>query len=365
MNFSSKFGAVAVSIGALLAFAAAAPAAATTIYTESNAAGANQILIYETAPDGRLIARDPVATGGLGAGGGLGSQGALALSENGRVLLAVNAGSNDVTTFQVRRTRLVRIGTFPSGGARPTSVAVDGDLVYVLNAGGSGNISGFRLDRDGRLNALPNSSRPLSTSASAPAEVGFNRSGDALVVTERATNKILVFPVNEDGRLGNPAVNDSNGATPFGFEFDRRDNLFVSEAFGGAPNASALSSYRLNLDSSALTVLTGSAATDQSAACWVAFSENGRFAYVTNTGSGTVTGYAVSRKGALSRLGSNGVTGVTEGNPLDAVAKDQRLFVLSPRIGRIVSFTINGDGGLARGPSGVGVSSTAAGLVAW
>jgi 6-phosphogluconolactonase (cycloisomerase 2 family) len=337
---------------------------ASIVYTQSNSPSGNQIQIYETQSSGNLIAQGAVGTGGLGSGGGLGSQSALVISDSGQTLLAVNAGSNQITTFAILGRSLKRLSIAPSGGVRPTSIATHHDLVYVMNAGGDGNVTGFRLQRDGSLAPIPNSTRALSTSASAPAQVGFNRTGDSLVVTERATNRILVFPVNGDGTLGVAVVNESAGETPFGFEFDRRDNLFVSEAFGGRPGESALSSYTLDIDANTLGAITPSAATGEAAACWVVFSRNGRFAYVTNTASGTVTGFSVGRTGELRRLGETGVTGVTRGNPLDAAVHGDSLFVVAPAIGEIVHFRIRGDGSLERVGAAFGVNSTAAGLAA-
>ncbi|MCB2097923.1 MAG: beta-propeller fold lactonase family protein [Parvularculaceae bacterium] len=350
---------------AAAALAIIASANATTVYTSSNDAGGNRILVYETQGAGALVARGAVDTGGLGNGGGLGSQGALTLSDNGRILLAVNAGSDSVTTFRVTRKRLQRVGVYPSGGEMPTSIAVKGDLVYVLNAGGSGNVSGFRLEANGVLEPIASSTRPLSSNAAAAAQVGFNRNGDALLVTERATNNIRTFRVEEDGLLAAPVDNASNGGTPFGFEFDRRDTLLVSEAFGGAAGQAALSTYDLDPENFRLEAITGSAGTNQTAACWVIISENGRFAYLTNTGSGTVTGYSLRRDGTARRLDDSGVTGTTGGNPLDGDIKANTLFVLSPRIGQIVSFNVGPNGALTPGAIGAGVSTSAAGLVAW
>jgi putative transposase len=108
-----------------------------------------------------------------------------------------------------------------------------------------------------------------------PVEVGFDPSGDFLVVTEKATNKIDVFPVAPNGTLGAIMANASHGTTPFGFEFSDADTLIVSEAFGGAVDASAVSSYHL-APTGALTVVTGSAPTHQTAACWIATTPPGR-----------------------------------------------------------------------------------------
>src|SRR5262249_59228235 len=111
-----------------------------------------------------------------------------------------------------------------------------------------------------------------------------------------------------DGRAGAPEVHASHGTTPFGFAFDRGDDLLVSEAFAGKTNQSALSSYEF--DDGELSLESGSVSSEQTAACWVVIGRHGRFAYVTNTGSGTITGYKVAHDGELARPPATGLTGI-------------------------------------------------------
>jgi 6-phosphogluconolactonase (cycloisomerase 2 family) len=249
-----------------------------------------------------------------------------------------------------------------SGGTAPISLSTHGDLLYVLNSGGAGNIAGFHIRLDGSLQAITGSSQPLGSAASGPAQVGFDRDGDTLVVTEKSANKIVIYHIT-DGRAGEPEVHASHGTTPFGFAFDRRDDLLVSEAFGGKADEAALSSY--DFDDGKLSLDSGSVSSQQTAACWVVTALNGRFAYVTNTGSGTITGYQVAHDGKLARLTANGITGITGGGPTDATADrdGDTLFVLSPSIGQIVTFHVQRDGSLTRLGVAAGVAATAAGLV--
>ncbi len=365
MTSAFKQAANSAALAGIFLFAFFTNAQAATVYTETNSAAGNEIQIYQAAEGGALALSASVATRGLGTDGGLGNQGALALTRDGRLLFAVNAGSDDISAFAVSRSGLFWIGKVASGGNRPVSLTVHENLLYVLNAGGSGNITGFRIMPSGRLVTIPNSTRPLSSSASGAAEVAFDREGETLVVTEKATNKISLYRVEDDLATG-PSVIASNGATPFGFAFDRHNNLLVSEAFGGAAGASALSSYELDDEPLSLETISASVATRQSAACWVVLAQHGRFAYVTNTGSGTVTGYRVDRTGALTRIPADGVSGITGGNPLDAaVGRDsQTLYVLSPRIGRIVVFRVRADGSIVNLGSAAGVAAFATGLVA-
>ena len=326
---------------------------------------ANAILLFERRADGTLGGSTSFATGGAGTGAGLGSQGALAFSADGRYLLAVNAGSDELTAFRVIHRRLERTARVASGGDMPISVTVHGSVVYVVNAGGTGNISGFTLSPHGTLTPIAGSSRPLSGSGTGPAQIEFSPDGNTLVVTEKATNRILTYAVNAQGLASGPTVHVSAGMTPFGFAFAGRDLLIVSEAFGGAPDASAVSSY--HLEGSDPDVVSASVPTTETAACWTAVTRNGRFAYVTNTGSGSITGYAIGRSGTIERLNGNGVTGSTGtgSSPLDAAfsSSSQHLYTLNGN-GTISAFAVAANGALTPIAGAAGLPAGAAGIVA-
>ena len=364
-----KFQSSTLSLSVALALAAAAtPATAAsggTVYTETNSAAGNAVVAFQHAADGTLTQVGQVSTGGLGSEGGLGNQGALALGGNGRWLFAVNAGSNEISVLETRATGLALVDKVASGGTRPVSLTVHGSMVYVLNAGGTGNITGFRVTVAGRLQPIAGSTRALSSSSAGAAQVQFTHEGEQLIVTEKATNVIDVYRV-DDGLASGPVAHASHGATPFGFAIDRREHLIVSEAFGGAANASALSSYDLGGDASSLPIISASVPTNQSAACWVVVAGRGRYAYTANTGSGSVTGYRIGSNGSLTSLTSSGRTAQTGAGPTDeAVSADsQLLFVLSPKVGELAAFRVQADGGLVAAGSVAGLPSVATGLVA-
>jgi len=279
--------------------AAASLAGPGAVYVTSNAVGGNEILAFERAPNGELAPAVSYPTGGLGTGGGLGNQASLAFTPDHRYLYAVNAGSGDISTFAVDRNGLRPIGApVPSSGEQPISLTVHGDLLYVLNAGGAGSIAGFRIGRYGTPSAIPGSIRPLGSAAAGPAQIGFTPDGRALVVTEKATNTIATYAVGADGRAGAPVISASAGPTPFGFHFNQRGDLVVSEAAGGADGASSASTYRIDRDGN-LALVSGAVATTQTAACWIAISPNGSYAFTTNTGSGTISRLAVRAGGTL------------------------------------------------------------------
>jgi 6-phosphogluconolactonase len=336
------------------------------VYTMSNAADSNAVLIFERSFDGRLRAAGAVPTGGTGSGGGLGNQGGVVLSDDERWLLAVNAGSADISVFQVQRRGLRLVSRTPSGGTRPISVTIHRRLVYVLNAG-SDSITGFRLSRQGTLEPLAGSTRPLSGAAVDPAQIELSPGGDLLVVTEKATNQIVTYEVDREGLPGDPQVQPSAGQTPFGFAFGRRDQLFVSEAFGGAPDQSAVSSYEANGDG-VLQTVSPSVATTETAACWIVVTPDGRFVYTTNTGSGSITGYEVGFDGELTILNANGRTGITGtgSTPIDmALSRSGHfLYTLNSGTHTIGAFLVTHSGALIRLAFTGGLPSAANGLAA-
>jgi 6-phosphogluconolactonase len=357
----------------VLILAAAIPCAARAhgrVYTESNAADGNEVLVFDAGAGGLTLAAR-VATGGRGAGAGLGSQAALALSDDGRWLFAVNAGSDDVSVFSVHRGQLRLVARAATGGSMPISVAVRGELVYVLDAGGDGDVSGFRLGAGGAL--APIGSSALANHAPGPAQVAFSPAGDVLVVTEKGTNCIDTLPLDDDGRAGAATCHPSAGTTPFGFQFappewdwfgNRYDRLLVSEAAGGAAGAATVSSYLVVGDE--LEALAPAVRTEQTAACWIALAHGGRYVYATDTGSGAVTGFRLHGDGALRLLHADGKSGDTgDGSkPIDAAVDGSTLYVLDSGTHAISSFRVRGDGSLAPATTTTGLPPFAAGLIA-
>ena len=354
----------ALALGTLAVAASHASAAsrAGTVYTSTNAGSGNAILAFDRAGDGSLRPAGSFSTGGDGAGAGLGSQGALSLADHGGLLYAVNAGSNSITAFSVRAHGLHLLGTTPSGGDEPISLTVHGNLLYVLDAG-SGVISGFTGARDGQLAALGGSTQPIA--GSGPAQVGFTPGGGALVVSDKDTNTIDTFLLDSQGRAGAAQSNPSEGDTPFGFDFDRRGHLIVSEAFGGAPGASALSSYAVT-SAGTLETISPSVADNQAAACWVQVTKNGRFAYTTNTGSGSISSYTVHRDGSIELLDQVGADTGAGSTPTDLAesGSGRVLLALLPGTDSVASYRVGPHGRLASVDHVGGVPSTAAGLAA-
>lgn len=334
------------------------------VYVQTNQASGNAITIFNRSTDGVLTLSETVSTGGLGTGAGLGSEASVVLSNSGRWLFAVNAGSNEVSAFRVEAGGLTLVDKVSSGGTLPISLALHKNILYVLN-GGSGNITGFTIDPSGHLIALAGSTRPLSSNSAGPAQVSFSPDGKTLVVTEKATSMIDIYAVGNDGLASGPAFYPSSGVTPFGFAFTQQGALVVSEAFGGAPLASAVSSYAVS--NGQLSLISGSVPTGQTAACWIAVSKNGKFAYSTNAGSGSVSAYRVGTDGSLSLIdGAAGITGDGT-SPIDATVSNngQYLYVLNGRTHNISAFAIQADGTLVKIGTFEGLPAGSVGITSW
>lgn len=340
-----------------LFFSSLVSAAGTTgaVYTMTNAPaaeGGNEIVVFARDAKGALSLRGTVATGGYGSGAGtgvgpdgaldpLGSQGSLVLSPDRKWLLAANAGSDNISVFRVGPDGLELAWTEPSGGSFPVSITIFHDLVYVLNADllnvAEPNIAGFKLNHTGELMPLIGSARTLPPGVYA--QVGFSPRGTELVLTEKGNHGIFVFPVMRDGLPGPSAeMTMANGLVPFGFVFDPRSHLLVSEAGSGAA-----SSYSV-LDDLTLEVITASEPNNQAATCWIAATE--RLAFTANTGSNTLSAYAIQPgQGSLSIIDEQAGEGDLPLD-LDVTTNGRFLYVLNAGDESIGMFRITSKGNL-------------------
>lgn len=360
-----KYNFIALTALILMTFAVTAPITPITaasnfrsgaVYVLTNQIS-NAVAVFERAPDGTLTPAGTFSTGGAGnpvAQPGdpptdpLASQGALVLSDNNKLLFAVNAGSNEISVLAVGKDALKLVNKVASGGVRPISLTVHDNLLYVLNEGGIPNITGFTISDTGGLTPLAGSTRPLTAgSAADPAEVSFSNDGALLVVTEKAANLIDVYVVGSDGVAGPPISNPANGTTPFGFSFNHSNDLIVSEASGGVPNAAAVSSYTADLGGT-LSVVSGSVPDNQTAACWIVITNSGRYVYTTNTGSGTVSSYTLAENGMLTLLNSVAANLGANGFPIDMALNNSSryLYVLAAGLQTVAAFRVETDGSL-------------------
>jgi 6-phosphogluconolactonase len=252
---------------------------------------------------------------------------------------------------------------------RPTSVTAHHDLLFVLSTGGQGapaSLHGFKFGDDGHIAPLEGSQRQLSRPDADPAQVGFSPDGRTLVVTERATDSISSYMVDEDGRAEGPTVLGSSGATPYGFDFTRAGVLVVTEAAGGKLGAASASSYALAGPGS-LSLVSGSVGDTRSEVCWAAITPDSRYVYVTNFGDGTISSYTIAADGRLELL--QPVAGTTvegqKGIRDEAISRDGRyLFALHADVQQLFGWQVQQDGSLTPVGAFGDLPTTVAGLAA-
>lgn len=308
--------AAALSIsGVSVASTASADAGSPVVghaYVNGNTAGANTVDVLERHADGSLTqaAGSPVPIGGAGLGAGLGSQGAIEASPDGQFLVAVDAGSNQISILRIGTGGVPTLVGAPvwSGGVQPVSVAISPrGIVYVANVGNGGsNYAGFRLNPNGKLIAIPQSTVAVPE-GSAVGDVLFNGTGDRLVGTRDATSLIDSFTVAANGRLtaaaGSPFAAQSLG--PIGSEFrpTNPSQLFVSNAHAG-PGQGTVSAFQDSRNGVLTSIGDSPFPDNQTAACWVEITHDGKFLFAVNTASASVSSYGINTDGSLILLGT-------------------------------------------------------------
>ena len=394
------------------------------VYTTTNDPNGNGVIVFQRHRDGTLTQGPTVPTGGTGIAAQppftfpiVDSSGSMALAGGGRLLFVVNDGDNTISSLRVTGQGLQLVDRVNSGGVLPVSLTTYGHLLYVVNEQSS-TISGYYFSDGGHLWSIPGSTQlisPLFPSGTAPpnaggvaAQIGFSPDGHQLVVTERGVpstvGAIDTFAVNPNGSLtleqaDRTASVDPN---PFGFAFTRSGTLLVSNVgqvngtfdypAGSVPIPQILdptqfigsaSSYSLS-NTGALTPVSTEVASGGRGACWLVLSQDGRFAFVTNTlstapilgppngigtGAGGLTTYRVGSGGTLTRLGQ---TDLGAGSPTDeAVSADGRFLYVNvpnvpppPATSHIDVFAINGDGSLTQVTQGATLAGLFSGLAA-
>jgi len=339
------------------AIAAAIPAQAAggsddssgrAIFVQTNDPSANSIAAYHRNADGSLTFAGSYATGGQGGretGAGsdpLASQGSLRLIHEAGLLLAVNAGSNTISVFHVSGDRLELTQVLSSGGPFPTAFAVHDNLVYVLDAGGQGFVSGYRIAGD-RLHPIEGSTRTLLLAnatvpffLSSPAEAGFTPDGEHLIVTTKTHNTVDVFAAGPDGRLSVTPVKNAASPVPFAFVFDHAGRMILN--FAGS---SSLETFTVNSDNT-ITPVSAPVSDTQAALCWVTSARG--YEYTSNTGSGSVSQFRINADGTVvlvTAVAASGIEGVT-----DSVAIGQFLYVQSGLLSTVHVFNIGAGGSL-------------------
>ena len=344
------------------------------VYVNTNQTVGNEVVVFRRGGDGNLEPIQSIGTAGFGTSGPTESQDAVVLSEDNTLLFTVNVGSDDIAVFRVdpETYRLSYLQTIGTQGDRPVSLDVHGDLLYVVNSGLRSGVSGFRIAENGTLTRIEGSVQPLSfgddspfgdvvlpctnifpaleegviCNATQPAEVEFSPDGEFLIVSERLVNQFSVFEIDEQGVAGNRRSRTSNGESPFGMHFTPDGQLLVAEAFLDRAGQGAASSYEITAEGDTRTI-TESLPTGQSTSCWIEVTPDGRYAYATNPGDSSISGFRILDDGGLELLDDDGVV-ADSNDPRDVdITPDGRyLYVLNNVEGSVNGYAVKDDGTL-------------------
>lgn len=336
---------------------------ALAVFVQTNEAESNRVIAFRRAADGQLEGLETYETGGAGDGvPHLTSQGSVVLATGGTRLLVTNAGSDEISVFTVHPDELVLLQTISSGGKAPKSIAEHQGLVYVVNTG-SLSLVGFQLGDSG-FEPIAGAHVDLPE-GSDPAQAGFTPDGSTLVVTDRGTNALALYPVEANGVLGEPELQPSSGPTPYGFAFASDGTLLVTEAFGAETGKAAASSYRVQGGSA--TPVSRSVGNGRSEICWAVISKDDRYAFTTNFADGAVSRYSISSDGsialddAVAGTAVEGHTGLRD----EALTTDGSfLYAIDADAHRIFGWAVAESGALTPVGSWEGVPETVAGLAA-
>lgn len=320
------------------------------VFVQTNDPAGNAIVAYHRRSDGTLSLAATYATGGNGGravgapSDPLASQGSLVYDREHRLLLAVNAGSDTVSAFDVDGEQLRLNQVAPSGGPFPVSIAVRGDLAYVLDAGLAGAVSGFRID-DGVLDPIEGSTRSLGLAntnppffLASPAQVGFTPDGMRLIATLKGADAVDVFEVQRDGHLSSHPVKSVEAPLPFSF-LSGPDDLLVLVTAGN----SSVGAFTLDRDG-ALSPAGAPVTDGQAAACWIA--EAREFAYVANTGSSDVSQYRIRGNGGVTLVDAAAAAGIPGATDMATASGGRFLYVLSGTTSTVYAYRVEGDGSL-------------------
>ena len=325
------------------------------VFVQTNDPSGNAVVAYRLNPDGTLSDPDTYPTGGKGGRAAssvvdpLASQHSLVFDREHGLLFAVNAGSDTLSVFTTENGRLDLIQVVSSGGPFPVSIATHGDLLYVLDAGSAGYVSGYRIDYNG-LEPIAGSTRSLGLSnanppffLASPAQVGFTPDGEHLIATTKSNNIVEVFAVGWNGQLSSKPVSTTVAPVPFAFTFDPSGLLVLNTA-----GNSALQTFSVN-DNGTLIPIGAAVSDGQAAACWL-IKSRGSY-YVANAGSGTISQFQIGGDGTVMLVDPTEAAGIPGATDMATAARGRFLYALSGGSGTVFAYEISPNGSLIPLPS--------------
>lgn len=339
-------------------------ALANQLYTETDKS-ANAIVHYTRQADGSLVRAEITPTGGAGTNAvrlngtpgpnSLGSQNAVIVSPDHKMLFAVNAGDNSITAFALDQTsgKPSVLKTTLTLGSKPNSLAFTNGYLYATFLNGPNQLGAYKVQADGSLAQVALYNLGLYGSlagAAVPTQVVASPDNHFVVVSAgTASNAVLAFPINADGSLGAAVVNSKDVVSPFAGAYlpGKGASVYLSTSISGVSLTAFNQGSTGNLG--AINVATASCV---GAPCWLAVTPNGKFAYVGN-GSGSISSFAIGADNGVTLLQSIAaeeapvIAGVTSVAGDSWISPDGK-FLYSTYLGddKIVVYGIGSDGAL-------------------
>lgn len=278
------------------------------VYFLSNPDGPNSVVAFRrNSSTGFISYLGFFPSGGNGTTAIQGDQ-AHAVLARGSFLYAVNSGSNTFSVFRLGTdARPTLLSTISSNGTRPVSIAIHGNLLFVLNQGipagdggpFDGGLAGFLIGADGIPVPIPGSTQTFD-SADMPSDVFFTGNGQRLAVLRSGANAVTSFDVAADGVLSSPQSIDV-GSQPVGGTATARLPWTGFAAVVEEPGAASVVSFTTN---STLAIVSQILAPDDIDPCWTVASVDGLRLWTSNFKPQSLTLYDISADSSLTKKGA-------------------------------------------------------------
>lgn len=371
----------------------------------------NVVIHFLRASDGTITEADRVPTGGAGSGSfnyretppGLIVEGAnsVLITPDKRLLFAINAGDNSVSSFSVAGNGKLTLldvkrtgnpATGKSGTAKSLEYAPSSRTLYVLHTFGPDHIRLFSVDSGGYLRLR--SERYSAVPADKPGRVttmltvspnekfllvgssidelpASNPDGSAIVWVSRNGHPhsisanapdpdgLAVFPIDDAGALGQALFQDAGASSPWCplFLHNRPDEFVI-----GYATADGLSLATLDASGEIATgpvVRADTSIGRPSELCWMAISPDDRLVFATMTGYGYVTSWrlegnilSIAKDPACEKPAGDGtfrgLGGIVGASPSDMwMSPDGAyLYQMYPNASKVIGYAIHSDGWL-------------------
>jgi 6-phosphogluconolactonase (cycloisomerase 2 family) len=416
----SLIAVAALIVAATVIFAAVGSAQAPVAPTKKAGGGhlymqtnevKNAIIHYHWSANGALAEVERVATGGAGSGelspiyhinrpNDFEGAGSVILTPDRRFLFATNAGDNSVSSFAVdKEGRLTlldvkRTGNTQSGGAKSLAYAPSSRTLFVVHSFGPDHLRLMSVDGEGKLTPRPErysvntmdwpNRLPTMTVLSPDGKFLFvgttfdelpsrknpdgslilwipHKDGALHVIASNAPDPdgIVVFPVGEDGALGEASFYDARGASPFYIAFlhNRPDTFLVGYAVSNAVSIGKVDANGKITVSAPVTLDTSAGLPSE--LCWLAVSPDDRWVFTTNFGYSDMSSYriggnvlSIAKDPASPKVPGDGtfraIDGVVSSGPSDSwISPDGTyLYQIYGNASKLVGYATKPDGSL-------------------